>query len=398
MSNHIGLYFPFIHFRDEAWLKLSLLYWDRIVRIVPPGFETHDSDAVKELAGEAGLIDEYFPLSESMSVGEAFTRFVSKHEMELRRKYDVDRAAGWPLANSGSRTVPAADPHLAYIFSAKIPECLIDAMVDTKLAVRGGPREPHWIGMHPKLAGVYMTALAEQAARENRFTPVTHEAGPYLALGDCTLPRLAKALLPKHAVSVGAPEEDEMAGAMALISLRCAIPEKLADVPPSKIIEFRKRYRAELSGFQGWMHSLGSRLTTEFAELQNPKAMKIHMRAVTEKEVIPRIAELRKQLSSIGIDTVLGTSAVKIGVPPLLSSLEDMMPAIVADHPSIGGIIGTASIVLSLVPFIRKRRAQTLSRIKSSPEAFLMYAQEDLSPRSAMKRLTTAVRRAVANG
>ena len=31
----IGLYHPFIHFKDDDWLKLSALYWDRMARIVP---------------------------------------------------------------------------------------------------------------------------------------------------------------------------------------------------------------------------------------------------------------------------------------------------------------------------------------------------------------------------
>ena len=35
MANFIGLYYPFIHFKDEAWLKAITLYWDRVKRIVP---------------------------------------------------------------------------------------------------------------------------------------------------------------------------------------------------------------------------------------------------------------------------------------------------------------------------------------------------------------------------
>jgi len=29
-----ALYYPFIHFKDERWLKLSALYWDVMGRIV----------------------------------------------------------------------------------------------------------------------------------------------------------------------------------------------------------------------------------------------------------------------------------------------------------------------------------------------------------------------------
>lgn len=43
------LYFPSIEFRNEEFLKRSLLYWDRVLRIVPTGYAPKDSDFVKEL-------------------------------------------------------------------------------------------------------------------------------------------------------------------------------------------------------------------------------------------------------------------------------------------------------------------------------------------------------------
>lgn len=42
----LGLYYPFIQFRNDSWLKLAALYWDRIGRIVPPGYQLQDSDTV----------------------------------------------------------------------------------------------------------------------------------------------------------------------------------------------------------------------------------------------------------------------------------------------------------------------------------------------------------------
>lgn len=34
----IGLYYPYIHFRDEKWMKIAALYWPRMARVVPHGF------------------------------------------------------------------------------------------------------------------------------------------------------------------------------------------------------------------------------------------------------------------------------------------------------------------------------------------------------------------------
>jgi hypothetical protein len=56
METYIGLYYPFIHFKDDAWIKLAALYWDKMGRIVPRGYRTSDSDTVKQLANESGFI------------------------------------------------------------------------------------------------------------------------------------------------------------------------------------------------------------------------------------------------------------------------------------------------------------------------------------------------------
>ena len=42
MSSGVSLYYPYIHISEEGWLKRSLLYWDRVRRIVPDGFEPSD--------------------------------------------------------------------------------------------------------------------------------------------------------------------------------------------------------------------------------------------------------------------------------------------------------------------------------------------------------------------
>jgi hypothetical protein len=51
MDTYSGLYYPFIHFKDEQWLKLSALYWDKMARIVPAKYPTEDGATVKELSG-----------------------------------------------------------------------------------------------------------------------------------------------------------------------------------------------------------------------------------------------------------------------------------------------------------------------------------------------------------
>ena len=49
MSFGKALYFPYIHFQNEDWLKYTLLYWDGVKRIVPRSYYPEDSEAVKIL-------------------------------------------------------------------------------------------------------------------------------------------------------------------------------------------------------------------------------------------------------------------------------------------------------------------------------------------------------------
>jgi hypothetical protein len=38
-----GLYFPFVHVRDNDWLREAALYWPSVRPLVPSGYDKHDS-------------------------------------------------------------------------------------------------------------------------------------------------------------------------------------------------------------------------------------------------------------------------------------------------------------------------------------------------------------------
>ncbi len=37
-----ALYYPYVHFRDPHWMKVTALYWDGILRMKPPFMEKED--------------------------------------------------------------------------------------------------------------------------------------------------------------------------------------------------------------------------------------------------------------------------------------------------------------------------------------------------------------------
>lgn len=69
MDTRFALYYPWINFRSDNWIKLAALYWNRIGRIVPRGYPTHDSRTVRALDSALGLIANLHPEEASRRVG-----------------------------------------------------------------------------------------------------------------------------------------------------------------------------------------------------------------------------------------------------------------------------------------------------------------------------------------
>jgi hypothetical protein len=124
MDSYSGLYYPFIHFRDDRWLKLSALYWDRMGRIVPYEYATKDSDTVK---GLGGFIETLRPDWAKPQLAETFVAFIDEYGEELRRRYSVDSRETWSAVpeEQQPRTTGGAtgtDPRLGYIFFEKMTD------------------------------------------------------------------------------------------------------------------------------------------------------------------------------------------------------------------------------------------------------------------------------------
>ncbi len=51
------LYYPTLEFQSETWIKASLLFWDKIYRLVPANYTTRDSEEIK-IAISNGFIED----------------------------------------------------------------------------------------------------------------------------------------------------------------------------------------------------------------------------------------------------------------------------------------------------------------------------------------------------
>lgn len=91
MNTYQALYYPFIHFKDDGWLEVAALYWDRLARIVPQDYATDDSDTVRALSP---CIDSIRPEGVlGAPTQAAFVDFVRRYAPALRRRHVGTRPA-----------------------------------------------------------------------------------------------------------------------------------------------------------------------------------------------------------------------------------------------------------------------------------------------------------------
>src|SRR3989442_1555566 len=188
--SYAGLYYPFIHFKDERWLKLSAFYWDRMARVTPEKYPRADSAVVTSLGS---FIENLPPSYVSPSFGERFVEFVNEHGKALRKRYGLALCDNWGPIPSERRPPPAggssgSDHRLSHVFYEKMSPTVRAVFTENDLA-RPDPSDQRWIGMHPKVADVYMTAMADQLAADRGLFPVTDEAIDHLAVGGWTMER-----------------------------------------------------------------------------------------------------------------------------------------------------------------------------------------------------------------
>jgi hypothetical protein len=385
MATYFGLYYPFIHFKDEGWLKLTALYWDGMKRIVPTGATLHDSDEVKRLIDDEFVQNES-PTAAAASIALAFKELVAAHGDILRAQFGVDRRAEWPEDPYTKLYAPAgSDTKLAYVFEEKIDERLLSDLFACRL-VTGRTGNGRWIGMHPRLASLYMMSLAEAMAPNCGAYPLTDEAFDHIAVSGLTMERLAAALLEQPALA-HERDEREIEEHMASLALGYVVPAAPADIPATRIVKFRKDYAEERGLFQEEV----AKLTAGLAYLNNVtdvREVERHLRNEYDKTLAKRLERLRTGLKRAGIDTVESTIGTSFAIPAGLATA--LMAAGLSLAPPVGAALGVA---VGAWTIWRKRKKARDRLLKPSPEAYLYQASKFFTPNSLTSRISVDSRR-----
>src|SRR5580700_11419841 len=132
-----GLYFPYIHVRDDAWLKIAALYWPSVRRLVPFGYVKHDSPTA-QLFFDAEILRDEVPGSLVNSMTWDLLRILKDNADLLIQDYSIERAhADWDGRQWGEPTGPERAPQLGWIHATKFPPHVANYLSNIGLARRG---------------------------------------------------------------------------------------------------------------------------------------------------------------------------------------------------------------------------------------------------------------------
>lgn len=170
-----ALYYPYIHIRDENWLKGAILGFQQVRRILPAGSFTVKDGAITEayskLDGPAGPL--LCPVRADETSSEDTQRWlrtkIEERLSELKAKYSKEVT---------SRTIQG-DPDEAFQMHAGkiLDEDFVEKLKGEGLAwhIRD-PNDPdsiNWLAMHPTFGSAFMSVLAIAIARRFGLSVVT---------------------------------------------------------------------------------------------------------------------------------------------------------------------------------------------------------------------------------
>jgi Family of unknown function (DUF6236) len=373
-----------MHFQDSNWLKLALLSWDDIYRLRPRGVNDRDTELVREIRGESDLLRDVTPSPRDLdTVAEAFYELLER--CRLLTRYGASRAlrVASPPYSPFSNTVdwrngePDPEPihrrELVWIYcngidqtDSKMARILRHRLVECGLARQVDAHDP-WVGLHPKLGTVYLTALADTVARHNRVAPVTDDPRMHHAVG--TLDRLADLL--DQPVS---PTPTDTQSAYAHLTLRAVLkPENVAAVSASRLLAFRQRYASELAAYRTHLESLAAELD-QIATVENPTIAQGHLTALYNRTTKRQLDELRRALRAFGIESTIGTLGLK-------ADLGAASGTVLGAAAAAGGhvVAGAAAVALTVVPYIAGHYKEWQTLRTTSPVAYLLAAEQKLN-------------------
>ena len=396
-----GLYYPFINFRDEQWLKIAALYWPKMARIVPAGYPTRDSETTQALIGELGFVINLEPEIARADAAKSFSSFldgISPHQLERWRisrederastihmePPDADRVmapdlladedplwASPPVNFSATRMwLHSETQAFAGVHESELEHDLQDRLRTARLLAdsRAG-----WLAMHPELAWLYKCHLTDVLASHNHLTPATDQLSAYT---------LTTGLRGQPMDSTG--KHPDIAASFGLLSIDAIVPRDLRAVPVEKIIEVRRRFGPQFDMWRRDVDRIGAALASQLEAIDSPAILNAYLDEAVRTYSTQVVDDLRRGLADIGLEAGMMAINTKFELPAALAA------AGLGAAPPVAAAAGVAAGVVNMRRWTRKR-AQARMTV---PASYLLSVKETLADTTLIEKIIAAIRRA----
>jgi hypothetical protein len=377
----IALYYPYVHPRDDAWLKNAVLFWPMIERIVPGGYLVTDTETGR-LLQKKKILTEREPGLAATAVGEPFATFVEEHAEQLRKHYSLRAAEalepqiGWNDEHF--------DLRFGWVHGKKVARKAVQALCAADLAMEA---YDDWIGMHPALSDVYMCALAAEMAAAGETTPITDQELHHVAAEGWTFDDLGRALLPdEEAVPRDTRRDDqEPEDVVVALAFQSVVVPNMSEVPIERVVKLREDYGADFDRFRTRVDELLEGVS-DLGNVKDPQALAHHIDVRYRDTVAQDLQQLRDILRDQRFEYVDAAASLSVVTPTAIAAnaLADVTTA---------GIATGAMTALGAWKTRRAMRVRRTATMAASPATWLLRIERELAPRDLVGRVAAVRRR-----
>jgi hypothetical protein len=341
-----ALYYPFIHVRDDNWLKATLLCFPFVDRMVPKGYEVNDGDVASFFAKAAGRSGR--SMLGRRDVGDPATEharmvLLAKLTEDVREGRVVDR-----FSRQAARRRYEDGDNSFQIHEYKIGSALVDFLRTHDLAwaptnpVRGNAR---WWAVHPVLGEAIMSTNAVALANAHDLEIVTNDGPIHQSLLGSTADTVYDVLIRQQLFGLPRPTDEKVNDLVRFVIVSGFDLEKLSleDV-------------AELNQSRGDLSALKSELLAQLDDVGDVPDRDAwnDLLSVRAKEVVNEWSE-RSSLKSLVRKADAGEIA-----DDLKGSLQEIAPSVVTGGFAtalVGAVPGlVVGVIIGAVQLVMKWR------------------------------------------
>ncbi|MEU6497420.1 DUF6236 family protein [Streptomyces sp. NPDC046984] len=429
----IGLYYPYIHFRSEEWLKAAALYWPRMARVVPDGFVPADAGVALALKDELDFVIDVSPREAIEAVSPMFKEVFSTNCQNLIWQRYADRLLERGVRQPGSQPMilddgyqhrpwpprasePGLGPELVPVHSGESESSgafgnmgLYQYGITDQRDADGN--QAHWVAMDPALAWIWKRVLVDELARRTGFVPATDQLTAHpQGGGTWGSERLAVTLLGKdgarrtleelrrrrlHREAPATPStvfgQQQYVSSVGHLAVRCVVPRGLGDIPVEKIIQLRTRHAAEFDAFANAVASTATELRDTLGSIEDQTALQQYLRLLVHQRFTTPLKDLESAMKGLKMEAGYTAIGYKIELGTAAAA-------------SLGGVAYGSSLVTAGalafgVASVRRHIVDARdAHLRNSAIAYLLRLKYDLEPQSLLRRILRVSARATGTG